>query len=132
MTAFRTALVLSFLFAGSGHAADSVRQLRDDAGDSIAVGSAPCRIVSLAPGTTAMLFAAGAGHCMVGSRIFAVNERDLVNIPGMTWHQFRASGDAPMGFLCVVNQERDKPQLPTEEDLRVMRADASVAAFIQT
>ena len=66
MTAFRSALVLSFLIAGSGHAADST-PLRDDAGDTISVGSAPCRIVSLAPGTTAMLFAAGAGHCVVGT-----------------------------------------------------------------
>ena len=41
--------------------------VRDDAGDQIAVGSAPCRIVSLAPGTTAMLYAAGAGHCLVGT-----------------------------------------------------------------
>jgi iron complex transport system substrate-binding protein len=66
VTAFRSALALSFLIASSGHAADSTR-LRDDAGDTIAIGSAPCRIVSLAPGTTAMLFAAGAGHCLVGT-----------------------------------------------------------------
>jgi iron complex transport system substrate-binding protein len=66
VTAFRSALALSLLIASSGHAADSTR-LRDDAGDTIAIGSAPCRIVSLAPGTTAMLFAAGAGHCVVGT-----------------------------------------------------------------
>lgn len=79
----------------------------------------------------AVMILRGEGHAMVGARIFAVKERDLVNIPGMTWHQFRATGDAPMGFLCVVNQERDKPQLPTEEELRAMRMDAEVAAFIR-
>ncbi|MBL8515442.1 MAG: cupin domain-containing protein [Betaproteobacteria bacterium] len=79
----------------------------------------------------AVMILRGEGHALVGTRIFAVKERDLVNIPGMTWHQFRATGDAPMGFLCVVNQERDKPQLPTEEDLRGMRSDAEVAAFIR-
>ena len=79
----------------------------------------------------AVMILRGEGHAMVGTRIFAVKERDLVNIPGMTWHQFRATGDAPMGFLCVVNQERDKPQLPSEEDLRGMRTDASVAGFIR-
>jgi mannose-6-phosphate isomerase-like protein (cupin superfamily) len=73
----------------------------------------------------------GSGHCMVGERLFPVNERDLVNIPGMTWHQFRAAADAPMGFLCVVNQERDRPQLPTEDDLRVMRGNPTVAEFIR-
>jgi len=63
----RAALVLTFLMAGPGHAADTLRKMRDDAGDTISLGAAPCRIVSLAPGTTAMLFAAGAGHCMVGT-----------------------------------------------------------------
>src|SRR6185312_8007945 len=43
------------------------RTVRDDAGDSVQVADAPCRVVSLAPGTTAMLYAAGAGHCLVGT-----------------------------------------------------------------
>lgn len=79
----------------------------------------------------AVMILRGSGHCMVGERVFAVNERDLVNIPGMTWHQFHASAEAPMGFLCVVNQERDRPQLPAEEDLRVMRENPVVAGFIR-
>jgi len=45
----------------------SARAVRDDAGDTVQVPDAPCRIVSLAPGTTAMLYAAGAGHCLVGT-----------------------------------------------------------------
>jgi hypothetical protein len=24
-------------------------------------------------------------------------------------HQFRATGDEPLGFLCVVERERDRP-----------------------
>jgi iron complex transport system substrate-binding protein len=43
------------------------RTVRDDAGDTVQVPDSPCRIVSLAPGTTAMLYAAGAGHCLVGT-----------------------------------------------------------------
>jgi iron complex transport system substrate-binding protein len=79
--ALRAALLLSFLFAGSGHAADSTRQLRDDTGDTITVGSAPCRIVSLAPGTTAMLFAAGAGHCMVGTIAHSDEPAEAARVP---------------------------------------------------
>jgi len=79
----------------------------------------------------AVVILRGSGQCMVGERVFAVNERDLVNIPGMTWHQFRASAEAPMGFLCVVNQERDRPQLPTQEHLRVMRENPEIAGFIR-
>jgi iron complex transport system substrate-binding protein len=43
------------------------RAVRDDSGNSIELSDAPCRIVSLAPGTTAMLYAAGAGGCLVGT-----------------------------------------------------------------
>ena len=34
----------------------------------------------------------------------------------MTWHQFRAAPDAPLGFLCLVAAERDRPELPSESD----------------
>lgn len=43
------------------------RTVTDDTGGSVTVSDAPCRIVSLAPGTTAMLYAAGAGPCLVGT-----------------------------------------------------------------
>jgi quercetin dioxygenase-like cupin family protein len=72
----------------------------------------------------------GRGQCLVGSEVRAVKAHDLVTIPPMTWHQFRAAGDEPMGFLCMVNAERDKPQLPTPQDLAALRADPSIAAFL--
>jgi hypothetical protein len=50
----------------------------------------------------------------------------------MTWHQFRTKGDTPMGFLCMVNAERDKPQLPTAEDLQQLKSDPTVAAFLSS
>jgi hypothetical protein len=36
-----------------------------------------------------------------------------------------------MGFLCMVNVERDKPQLPSESDLRQLQSDPAIAAFLQ-
>jgi iron complex transport system substrate-binding protein len=47
--------------------AASTRSVRDDSRELVTVAAAGCRIVSLAPGTTAMLYAAGAGHCLVGT-----------------------------------------------------------------
>jgi hypothetical protein len=35
-----------------------------------------------------------------------------------------------MGFLCMVNALRDKPQLPDENDLRALRGDPAIAAFL--
>jgi quercetin dioxygenase-like cupin family protein len=78
----------------------------------------------------AVMIFRGRGSCLVGSETRAVAALDLVTIPPMAWHQFRASADEPMGFLCMVNATRDKPQLPTEEDLRALRQNPAIAAFL--
>ena len=38
---------------------------------------------------------------------------------------------APLGFLCMVNAERDKPSLPTTEDRKVLEANPEIAAFLK-
>jgi hypothetical protein len=48
----------------------------------------------------------------------------------MTWHQFRASKDEPLGFLCMVNAVRDRPKLPSAEDLERLRENPALAQFI--
>jgi S-methyl-1-thioxylulose 5-phosphate methylthiotransferase len=68
---------------------------------------------------------------MVGSEIKSLGTRDLVTVPPMVWHQFRATKGEPLGFLCMVNAERDKPQLPTADDIDRMSANADVAAFLK-
>jgi S-methyl-1-thioxylulose 5-phosphate methylthiotransferase len=78
----------------------------------------------------AVLILRGRGHCLVGDEVKPLATRDLVTVPPMTWHQFRAREDEPLGFLCMVNAERDKPQLPSDDDLARMRADSGVAAFL--
>jgi quercetin dioxygenase-like cupin family protein len=79
----------------------------------------------------AVMILRGRGHCLVGGQVFEVAERDLVRIPALAWHQFRATRGEPLGFLCVVNAERDRPQLPGAEDLAALRADPAVAEFIR-
>ncbi len=80
--------------------------------------------------THAVMILRGRGRCLLADAIHEVSPHDLVTIPAWTWHQFRADGQAPMGFLCMVNQTRDKPVLPTEEELRAMKAVPAVAAFL--
>jgi|SRR5208282_1988848 len=72
----------------------------------------------------------GRGECLVGQEVRAVKPYDLVAIPPWTWHQFRAARREPLGFLCMVNAERDKPRLPTAEELAALRANTHVAAFL--
>ncbi len=77
-----------------------------------------------------VLILRGEGHCLLGDVVHAVKQNDLVTIPPCLWHQFRATAGAPMGFLCMVNQQRDKPQLPSEDEMAVMRRNPVVAAFL--
>jgi len=78
----------------------------------------------------AVLVLRGRGHCLVGGEVRRIELRDLITVPPMTWHQFRATANEPLGFLCMVNAARDKPQLPSEQDLARMRSDARIAAFL--
>jgi quercetin dioxygenase-like cupin family protein len=69
----------------------------------------------------AVMVIRGRGNCLVGDQAYEIGERDLVSVPPMTWHQFRAAPDAPLGFLCLVASDRDRPQLPTEEEAARLR-----------
>jgi quercetin dioxygenase-like cupin family protein len=79
----------------------------------------------------AVMVLRGQGRVLLGDRVHAIAGHDLVHIPGGTWHQFRADADAPLGFLCMVNTDRDRPQLPDADALAALRSNAAVAAFVR-
>jgi quercetin dioxygenase-like cupin family protein len=80
--------------------------------------------------THAVMVLRGCGRCLVGEGVYDISERDLVEVPPMTWHQFRAAPDAPLGFLCLVSSERDRPRLPDAAALAQLRRLPQVAAFL--
>jgi len=80
----------------------------------------------------AVMVLKGRGRALVGGQVFAVELHDLVEVPALAWHQFRADTDEPLGFLCMVNAVRDRPQLPDAETMGELCADPAVAAFIRT
>ena len=73
----------------------------------------------------------GRGRCLVGDTVHDIAEHDLVSVPTMTWHQFRATGDQPLGFLCLVNVERDRPERPDEASTAKLKAMPQVGEFIR-
>ncbi len=75
----RAAWLLALLLAPL--CAAGAREVRDDTGAIVKLADAPCRIVSLAPGTTAMLFAAGAGHCLIGTIDHSSEPADAAKLP---------------------------------------------------
>lgn len=80
----------------------------------------------------AVLILRGHGRCLVGDAVHAIHGHDLVTVPPKTWHQFRAASDTPLGFLCMVDAVRDKPELPDEPAIAAMRANPDVAAFLDS
>lgn len=78
----------------------------------------------------AVMILRGRGEVLVGDAVQRIKMHDLITIPPWTWHQFRPAPGEKLGFLCLVNAERDRPQLPTAEELAALRADKAVAAFL--
>ncbi|HSU04780.1 MAG TPA: cupin domain-containing protein [Acetobacteraceae bacterium] len=78
----------------------------------------------------AVMILRGHGQCLLGNQVQSVKPFDLITIPSWCWHQFQASGNEPLGFLCMVNAQRDRPQLPSKQDLIGLRANPAVAAFL--
>jgi len=115
--------VLAYKQEGSAPFRDVTRQVLFEGGDV----PAQLRYFEVAPGgyTTlerhehvhAVMVIRGRGQCLVGNEAWDIGLHDLVRVPPMTWHQFRAAADEPLGFLCMVAADRDRPQLPAAEDI---------------
>ena len=118
--------VLAYKQEGSAPFKDVTRQVLFDSTDP----PAQLRYFEVAPGghTTlerhehvhSVMVIRGRGQCLVGDRAYELGANDLVNVPPMTWHQFRAAPDNPLGFLCLVPAQRDRPQLPAADELETL------------
>ncbi len=51
------------------------------------------------------------GKVVLGEETHAIARFDCVYVAPGTQHQFRATGREPLGFLCVVDRVRDRPQV---------------------
>jgi quercetin dioxygenase-like cupin family protein len=52
----------------------------------------------------------GRGHVVLAGEEHALAPLDVVHVSPETVHQFRADAGEPLGFLCVVDRERDRPR----------------------
>ena len=67
----------------------------------------------------------------MGLEVHALATHDLVHVPPQTWHQFRATTPEPLGFLCLVSTERDKPARPTGAELAELRSHPAAGKFLR-
>lgn len=79
--------------------------------------------------THAVLILRGSGRALVGDVVRDVKTFDLVYIPSLTWHQFRADCGESLGFLCQVPCDRDRPVRPDDEDIERLLSDPTIADF---
>ncbi len=81
MTRALRGLWLAMMLSSAPLAEAATRTVRDDSGEDVTVNNAECRIVSLAPGTTAMLYAAGAGRCLIGTIAHSKEPAEAARVP---------------------------------------------------
>ncbi len=55
----------------------------------------------------------GRGRVALGERTYDLAPFDCVYVAPGAVHQFEASGVEPLGFLCIVDRVRDRPELAT-------------------
>jgi mannose-6-phosphate isomerase-like protein (cupin superfamily) len=130
--------VLAYKEGGGTHFRGVTRQVLFDDGDP---GGTQLRYFEIAPGghstlerhdhAHSVMILRGMGQALVGHEIHSLETNDLIRVPPQTWHQFRATTDEPLGFLCLVRSERDKPQHPTAGELAALRADGRIGSFVR-
>ena len=103
----------------------------------------PCelRYFEVAPGghstlekhlhTHAIMIIRGRGRAVLGDGVLDIQAFDLLHVPPMIWHQLQAADDEPLGFLCQVSCERDRPLRPDENDRRALLADTSIGSIVR-
>ena len=80
----------------------------------------------------AVMIIRGSGQVLVGESITPISLHTVVHIPPMTWHQFRATNDDHLGFLCIVSTNRDRPQRPGPTELDALHLNPDVSNFIRS
>jgi quercetin dioxygenase-like cupin family protein len=115
--------VLAYKQEGSAPFKDVTRQVLFEGGGV----PAQLRYFEVSPGgyTTlerhehvhAVMVIRGHGQCLVGDKAWDIGMHDLVRVPPMTWHQFHAAAGESLGFLCMVPTDRDRPQLPAQDEI---------------
>jgi quercetin dioxygenase-like cupin family protein len=123
---------------GGSHFAGITRQLLFEGGEGL---GCQLRYFEMVPGgysslerhrhAHAIMIIRGRGRALVGDRILDLATHDLVAVPPLTWHQFRADRDEPLGFLCMVDCGRDTPERPDPKALAALRKTSAVAEFIR-
>lgn len=73
----------------------------------------------------------GKGTVILDNKAVEISEHDVVYISPETIHQFHADRGGPLGFICVVDRYRDKPEIPDDSLIDQKITDSEVKTRIR-
>lgn len=73
----------------------------------------------------------GEGEVLLEDQVFPLQPFDLVRIGPWTLHRFRnRSSSKRFGFLCIVDRDRDRPQIPSDEEVRRLKENPEIRDIV--
>jgi len=68
--------------------------------------------------THSVVIIRGSGSVILDNELQRIQEHDVVYISPETIHQFHADNGQPLGFICVVDNIRDRPKIPDDSSIK--------------
>jgi len=68
--------------------------------------------------THSVIIIRGSGSVILDNELQRIQEHDVVYISPETIHQFHADNGQPLGFICVVDNIRDRPKIPDDSSIK--------------
>lgn len=81
--------------------------------------------------THTVIIMQGRGRAILGNRVVDVRPQDVCHTGPGEVHQFQANQGETLGFYCMVHKDRDRPRIPTDAELELLRKNPELAAAIR-
>lgn len=81
--------------------------------------------------THSVIILRGSGSVILDNELQRIREHDVVYIAPETIHQFHADNGQPLGFICVVDNDRDRPKIPDNDSIKERISSEKVLKKIQ-
>jgi quercetin dioxygenase-like cupin family protein len=72
----------------------------------------------------------GCGRALIGDRVVDCAPFDALHVPPLTPHRWLNEGEAPFGFLCTVDAERDRPAPLDDQEWEALRRNPATAPYL--
>ncbi len=82
--------------------------------------------------THAVVVIRGRGVVLIDSAVHEIAAPDCVFVAPRSLHQFHAGENEALGFLCIVQCDRDRPCPATPSEVEALRSNPATRAWVKT